>query len=81
MNELGPCRNCMLRPAVALHHIEPRSLAPALVDEPSNLISLCAECHEWADSAGEAGRIILREKKRQQLYKDLSNAGFVSFNS
>lgn len=76
VNELGPCRNCMLRPAVAHHHIEPRSLAPDRVEDPTNIISLCMECHEWAESAGEAGRIILREKKRRQLYKDLSNEGF-----
>ena len=76
MNELGPCRNCMLRPAVARHHIEPRSLAPDRVEDPTNIISLCNECHTWADTAGEAGRIELKKKQTRQIYKDLSADGF-----
>ena len=67
MNELGPCRNCMLRPAVALHHIEPRSLAPDRIDDPDNVIPVCMKCHEWADTAGEDGRNCLRENKKRWI--------------
>jgi len=63
---LGPCRNCMLRAAVTIHHITPRSVAPERVYDIENVLPLCHICHEWADTAGKAGRneLYLIVKKR-----------------
>jgi 5-methylcytosine-specific restriction endonuclease McrA len=57
----------MLRAAVAIHHIEPRSTAPNRVYDLENVIPLCHRCHEWADAAGEDGRSELKKRVRKQL--------------
>lgn len=64
---LGPCLKCMIRPAVTFHHIEPRSMAPERVYDINNVIPLCHKCHEWAEEAGEAGRILLKARLRERL--------------
>ena len=64
---LGPCQNCMRKPAVALHHIEPRSLAPGRIRDPWNVIPLCNKCHEWAAQAGRAGRVKLSKTVIEQV--------------
>lgn len=39
-----PCFHCLVRPAVALHELTPRSAGGKL--EPDNQIPLCNQCHD-----------------------------------
>lgn len=45
----GMCRLCK-RQGEHIHHIIPRSRAKSLINEPSNLIVLCASCHNLVHS-------------------------------
>ena len=55
----SPCLVCMKVPAVAMHHITPRSVNR--VEDPWDLIPTCDECHREVD--GDASRRPeLREK-------------------
>ena len=51
------CQMCGIKRKLEVHHVEPWHLAPELRYEPSNLITLCRECHfrfghwlNWKDS-------------------------------
>ncbi len=65
-----PCIKC-LSPAVTLHEIDPKSLDREWAEHgPEDSVPICADCHEWATGAGDAGQIELREKavaRMQQL--------------
>ena len=41
------CRHCQTGRALTVHHIVPR--AEGGTDEPRNLVTLCAACHDWAE--------------------------------
>lgn len=41
------CERCQIRHSTDPHHLIPRSVAPSLVLEPSNLVALCRVCHNW----------------------------------
>lgn len=64
-----PCGNCFTRPAVALHHIEPRSLAPHKVRDPWNVIPICNECHERAEMYGDTIQARLRRKVIERAHR------------
>jgi hypothetical protein len=57
---LGVCERCGLRPPTEAHHRWLRGQGGP--DVPSNLASLCAECHKWCHAhpvaATEAGWIV-----------------------
>ena len=57
----SPCLVCMKRPAVALHHITPRSMDRDTVEDVWNIIPVCNECHGEVDGDG-ARDAELREK-------------------
>jgi len=42
----GLCAACRNKPISEFDHIIARSLAPELIDEPSNQLPVCRECHE-----------------------------------
>lgn len=41
------CMRCKIRESTDPHHLAPRSVAPRLILEPSNIIGLCRQCHDW----------------------------------
>ena len=62
-----PCIKCG-KPAVTLHEIIPRSLYPTWYEDINwNSVSVCDECHRWAETEGEAGRNKIRELTVQRL--------------
>ena len=65
------CRACS-NLAVDIHHIEPRGMGGnPNKDVPENLIALCRDCHEKAES-GEITKEQLQEIK--QKYEDLQGS-------
>lgn len=53
------CRNCRAVGEVHLHHIVPRSLAPAGRADARNLIPLCSRCHDLHHAGMPLPRSIL----------------------
>ena len=52
----GPiCGNCIVRNAVCIHEIEPKSARPTTWRQPENRIPLCAYCHSWATEIAAPG--------------------------
>lgn len=50
------CRRCgRWTEDLVMHHKRPRSLAPELRTEPSNLEPICPDCHTQAHAAGRRG--------------------------
>lgn len=41
------CRKCPRRDSLTVHHIKPRAAGGS--DNPANLLTLCATCHDWAE--------------------------------
>lgn len=74
-----PCGKCYSRPAVALHHIEPRSVAPEKLTDAMNVIPVCDECHRWVESAGEGGQALLHKRvvERMQAVSEWSDGSRV----
>ena len=56
-----------VRQADRVHHITPVGMGGAPPDSPlhreSNLISVCAECHQWVHHQPEEGKKICRKVK------------------
>lgn len=61
----GHCQLCELKKPLVLHHIIYRSTSKSLIDEPSNCIMLCNDCHIIVHSnKKEYQPILLQIKKR-----------------
>ena len=58
------CQNCVLcgkQTALQLHHVRYRSERPDLIDEPSNCLMLCINCHNKAHGNKDYWQPILLE--------------------
>lgn len=62
VSDFIPCLGCGAR-AVDIHHLEPRSKRPDLLNEPSNLVALCRVCHQRAES-DKSFNEMLKEKAK-----------------
>lgn len=49
------CSDCGKKPATDMHHYQRRTRRPDLIDDPSNRVDLCRECHDKVeDGEGES---------------------------
>lgn len=63
------CLDCLVKDAVTLHELVPKSLAPKTWREPENRVPLCNSCHQKAHRMGTKNSKALLELKRHGLRK------------
>ena len=65
----GACERCGCGRATEIHHRLPRRMGGTRrpeVNEPSNLLHLCAECHRWIETnrrEAEADGLLLKDRQ------------------